>query len=243
MKIIVSKTYDQMCQKALTDLINIISKIPAPLLCVASGDSPKGIYQHLCEKVFTNLINVSGWSFVGLDEWVGLNGEDEGSCQYHLNNHLFNPLNVTDDRLCFYNGRAKTLEAECNRIEEYIKNKGGIDIAVVGLGMNGHVGMNEPGTAANHHSHVAEIAAQTQAIGQKYFSKPQSLTHGLTMGLANLAETSHVFLIVSGKNKAEIVKKLVEADISDEIPATFLRTHPSFTLYLDEEAGSLISIG
>lgn len=240
MKIIVANTYEAMCTMALDDLILLTQPISNPLVCPASGDSPKGLYEQLVNRVATKQLDVSHWNFVGLDEWGGINGSDEGSCRFHLNNQLFGPLKVPGDKLAFYDGRAEDLQAECQRIEDFITDHNGIDVAIVGLGMNGHVGMNEPGTPANLHSHVAEIDAVTQQVGQKYFTQKQSLTQGLTLGIANLMEAKNIMLLVSGKKKAAIVKRMLEEEISEQLPAGLLRNHPGLVIYLDKDAASLI---
>ena len=171
------------------------------MLCTASGDSPAGLYKELIRQVNEKKIDVSGWYFVSLDEWLGLNGDDEGSCRFHLNNQLFNPLQVAENNIGFFDGRAKDPEMECERIENFITGHGGIDIAIVGLGMNGHVGMNEPGTSPSLFAHIADIDTITQKVGQKYFKKEQQLTHGLTLGISSLMEARYVMLIVSGHKK------------------------------------------
>ena len=241
MKIIIEENYDDLCRHALDDLLAIMQPVSHPLICIASGDSPKGLYQQLTNRVHQKQVDISAWNFVGLDEWVGMNGDDEGSCKFHLDKQLFNPLQVDNERLCFFDGRAENLEAECQRIENFIAQHNGIEAAIVGLGLNGHVGMNEPGSPATLHAHVSEIDPHTAAVGQKYFTHPQSLTHGLTMGIANLLEAKNVFIIVSGKHKAEIVKRILDEEVSETIPATLLRNHPGLALYVDKEAASLIN--
>ncbi len=239
MKIIVEDTYENMCNTALKDLLQLTAQYSSPLICSASGDSPKGLYNQLTNAVQQQQIDTSDWHFVGLDEWAGMNGNDEGSCRFHLNNQLFNPLNVPEEKCCFFDGRAANLQLETRRVEEYIQTHGGIDIAIIGLGMNGHVGMNEPGTPIYLGCHIAEIDLETQEIGQKYFNHPQTLTHGLTMGIANLMQARSILLLVSGNRKARIVKEVLEAEISAQIPATILRNHPGCIIYLDKEAASL----
>ncbi len=160
-----------------------------------------------------------------------MNGNDEGSCRYHLNNQLFHPLNVSENNIAFFNGRAKDPQIECKRIDMRLKLTVELIIAIVGLGMNGHVGMNEPGTSATLHSHVAEIDPITQQVGQKYFKEKKEITGGLTLGIANLMEAKNVMLIVSGKKKAEILKRVLEEEISEKLPASLLRNHPNFTVY------------
>jgi galactosamine-6-phosphate isomerase len=236
MKIFVTDSYQNMSKKAVDEVIHITTALEKPLISPASGDSTAGLYNEIAERARRNEMNISNWHFVGLDEWVGMNGNDEGSCRYHLNLQLFRPLHITEDRICFFDGRASEQEKECERVDDYILQHGGIDVAIVGLGMNGHVGMNEPGTPRNTHAHVAEIAEATQMVGQKYFKSQQNLDYGLTLGIATLMEARHIILLVSGKHKAAITQKIIEEEVSEQLPASLLRNHPSFKIFMDEDA-------
>lgn len=241
MQIIVNESYKSMSEKCVNDLLEFISPLKNPLLCTASGDTPKGMYKELIKQVHEKRIDVSNWHFIGLDEWAGMNGNDEGSCRYHLNNDLFHPLQIKEDKIIFFDGRAKNLQAQCDGIEDYISLMGGIDVAIVGLGMNGHVGMNEPGTSPELYSHIADIDVMTQAVGQKYFKSEQLLTKGLTLGLATLQKSSFVMLLANGIKKASIIRKIFEEDASPQLPATLLLNHKKIGIYLDKEAASLIT--
>ena len=180
------------------------------------------------------------WNFVGLDEWMGMNGTDEGSCRYHLDKQLFHRLKIKESQICFFDGRAKDPELECERVENYISRQGGIDIAIIGLGLNGHVGMNEPGTSPKLRSHVTAIDATTQQSAQKYFKEPRPVTHGLTLGIADLMDAKHIILLVSGEKKAGIARQILEEEISEQLPATVLRSHPGLRIYLDSAAAKEI---
>lgn len=236
MKIFISGTYESMSKKVADELIQKTQSFEKPLICTASGDSQIGLYKEIVERVERKELDISNWIFVGLDEWVGMNGNDEGSCRYHLNRQLFHPLRVSDDRICFFDGRADDLQMECERIETFIDDHGGMHVAILGLGINGHVGMNEPGISRNIRSHIADLTEMTQKVGQKYFKTEQKLDRGLTLGIASLMEAHHIFLIVSGSHKAEIASKIIEDEISAQLPGTLLRNHPSFEIFLDEGA-------
>jgi glucosamine-6-phosphate isomerase len=240
MKLIVADSYEEMSRQACQDLIDAVQGIEFPLICPASGDSPAGLYRELVLRYRQNNLPVAGWSFVGLDEWVGMNESDEGSCKFHLNNQLFRPLQIKEDRICFFDGRQKNLELECTRAEKFIQTKGGIDLAIVGLGLNGHVGMNEPDTIPSLRTHVSAIDPETQQIGQKYFTEKKTLTKGITLGIANILASKHIYLLVSGSRKAGIVKKVIEGDITGKVPASFLRRHEGLRIYLDSAAASLL---
>jgi glucosamine-6-phosphate isomerase len=240
MKIIISNTYEAMSKKAADDITDLTQSLINPVLCTASGDSPAGLYKELIRQVNEKNIDVSGWYFVSLDEWLGMNGHDEGSCRFHLNNQLFHPLQVAENNIGFFDGRAKDPEMECERVENFITGHSGIDIAIVGLGMNGHVGMNEPGTSL--FAHIADIDTITQKVGQKYFKKEQQLTHGLTLGISSLMEARYVMLIVSGEKKAAIVQQVLEGKISEQFPASLLRLHKGLRVYLDNDAATNLKI-
>ncbi len=238
MKITIKDSYEAISREAVNDLLKNLQGINRPLLCTASGDSPKGLYKELVIQVKEKGIDISEWTFLSLDEWLGMNEKNEGSCRFHLNNDLFIPLNVQQDKIIFFDGRAADPVGECKRIEEFVKHSGGIDVAIVGLGMNGHVGMNEPGTPASSRTHLAEIDSTTQTVGQKYFKSNQQLTHGLTLGIATIMEAETVMLIVSSAKKASIVQAVLENDVSESLPASLMRNHKSFLVYLDSGAAS-----
>lgn len=240
MNIIVKDTYQELSKQIVDDLIQFVSSNSHPLVCTASGDSPKGVYEEIVRRVEKNELDVSQWNFVGLDEWANMNGNDEGSCRYHLNQHFFSPLKISNDRVCFFDGRADA-EKECEQTETFIQQHGSINVAILGLGMNGHIGMNEPGTSPALRSHVADIDPQTQQVGQKYFSSQQQLSHGITLGIATLMDAKHIILVVNGTHKAGIVKRILESEISEQLPATLLRNHPGFNIYLDSAAAQFTS--
>jgi galactosamine-6-phosphate isomerase len=241
MKIFVAATYELLSKQAADEVTRIMQSRKHPLICPASGDSPAGLYKELVKRANSKKLNTSDWFFVGLDEWIGLNADDEGSCLYHLNAQLFHPLKISEERICFFNGRVNDLDAECKKTENFILQHGGIDVAILGVGMNGHVGMNEPGTSANTFSHVIDLDSTTAQVGQKYFKKQQTLKQGITLGIASLMEAKNLIVLISGKHKAGIAEKIIKSDVSEKLPATLLRNHPSLTIYLDKEAAANIA--
>ena len=240
MRIVIAQTYAAISLQAANDVKEILQSAPQPLLCVASGDSPAGLYSELVHQYNTNHFDASKCSFVGLDEWLGMNETDEGSCQYYVDQQLFQPLQVTEERICFFDGRAVHPENECSKTEAFIQQHSGIDVAIIGLGLNGHVGMNEPHTPASTRTHIADIDPLTAQTGQKYFKEQRTLSQGITLGLATLFEAKNIFLIVSGGRKAAIVKQVIEGEISEAVPASLLRNHAGFSVYLDADAAQLL---
>ena len=240
MKVKIKDTYDAMSKQAAEDLLLMLQLLDKPLVCVASGASPAGLYKELVRLVKAAGTDTSTWHFVGLDEWKGMDGSDEGSCRDHLNHQLFNPLSVAEQRICFFDGRAKDIVSECQRVEDFIQQFERINVAILGIGVNGHIGMNEPGTPASLRSHVADIHPTTQQIGQKYFKEPRQLDKGLTLGIATLLEAKHLILLASGESKAKSVYEMLHAPKSEEMPATLLREHTNLLIYLEKEAAKCL---
>lgn len=240
MKLIVRDTYEAMSQQAASDIAQITQSLTAPVFCPASGDTPTALYKAMVTLAKEDKLACKNWWYVGLDEWMHMNGSDAGSCRYYVDKQLFEPLQIDAQRVCFFNGRAADAVAECERVEAFVAEHKGIDVAILGLGLNGHIGMNEPGTAASARSHVSQLDVQTQQVGQKYFAEPTAITSGLTLGIATLKEAKHILLLVSGARKANIVKQVVEGEVSEAVPATLLRDHPGFTIYLDKDAAQFL---
>jgi glucosamine-6-phosphate isomerase len=238
MKIIVNESYEDMSRAAAKEILQLLQPLSSPLICIASGDTPAGLYREMVDQVNKKRIKTSEWNYVGLDEWMGMNGYMEGSCRYYIDQQLFDPLNVPIKRIAFFDGTVSDPGHECERVERFIQAHKKIDIAILGLGMNGHIGMNEPGTSASLRSHVSKLDPQTQEVGQKYFKSKTPLTKGLTLGLATILEAKDIFLLVSGTKKATIANKMITEEISEQLPCTLLRNHKGLRMYLDKEAAA-----
>ena len=230
-----------MSTRAAEETVKHLGSSARPLLCAASGNSPLGLYKELVNWHNKGQLDIASWFFLGLDEWVGMNRTDKGSCGFLVDQELILPLKVRREQTCFFDGRTLDTTKECMRVELFIQERGGIKVGVVGLGMNGHIGLNDPGTSVHLRSHVSVLDPQTGVVGQKYFENPRALTHGITLGLATLMDSSHIILVVSGKSKAKIVKRVIEGEMSDQVPGTLLRDHPSLSIYLDSEAAELLT--
>jgi glucosamine-6-phosphate isomerase len=240
MKLIISGTYEAMSRRAADDLLGLMTNPGSKLICPASGDTPSGLFKELVERCRNQNANLADWKFISLDEWAGMNGETAGSCRDYLNRQLFHPLEIKKEHIFFFDGKQE-LEPQCGQAEAFINAHRGIQVCILGLGLNGHVGMNEPGTPGDSRTHVAAIAEETQKTGQKYFPAAQSLTHGITLGVGSIFDSAHIMLLVSGKKKAAIVKALVEHPVTEAIPVTLLKNHPDFSIYLDADAASALS--
>ncbi len=241
MKLDVKPNYDEMCRTAANLIISYVKKKPSALLCFPSGDTPTGIFSYLLDDVNKGNVDFKDCSFVGLDEWVGLNGSHEGSCRHYMDQHLFFPLNIHPDQIHFFDGAALNIENECKRIDAFIRESGRIDLMMVGLGLNGHVGLNEPGVDFQIYSHASPLAQKTKDSAQKYFKEAVLLTDGITLGPRHLQEAEVAVLVASGISKAEIIVKALEEEVSNSIPASIFQNHPNAYVFLDREAATRLS--
>jgi glucosamine-6-phosphate deaminase len=240
MEIRIHSNYEDMCRAAASFVAGHIRNKPSALICLPSGDTPTGMLRDLVDDVQEGRLDLSQCHFVSLDEWAGLNGGDEGSCRRYMDEHFFQPLNIGPDRIWFFNGRATDLKEECERIDRLVSSRGGIDLMMVGLGMNGHVGLNEPGTDFGLYAHVSVLAEQTKEVAKKYFREEVPLSHGITLGPRHLLEARIAVLIASGSKKAEIVARSIEGEVALEVPASMLQRHENAFAYLDSDAAGLL---
>jgi glucosamine-6-phosphate isomerase len=231
----------QLADFVATEMVELIQSKPGAVICLASGNSPKLSCELFVQKALATDLNTSNFFFVGLDEWVGLGPDTYGSCHYDFETRIFEPLKLASSQYHLFNGLANDLQKECTTMDNVIKEKGGIDLMVVGIGMNGHIGFNEPGSNFNSLSHVAKLEAMTTSIGQQYFNEPMALNKGITLGLAHLMAAKKVLLIANGSAKASVIKKAAEEKPDPSLPATIMQLHPNGFILVDEEAASLLN--
>ena len=241
MKIRIDTDYNNMCRAAADFVADHIRNKPASLVSLPSGDTPTGIFRILVDDVREGKLDISNCHFVGLDEWAGLSAGDDGSCRHYMDEHFFLPLAVDADRIHFFDGAAPDLEEECRKIDQFVREKEGIDLMMVGLGMNGHIGLNEPGVDFNLYSHLSELAEDTKEVAKKYFRKAVSLTYGITLGPRHLLEAKVAVLIASGSGKAVSVASTIEGEVTPDLPASIFQRHQNAYVYLDKNAASMLS--
>jgi glucosamine-6-phosphate deaminase len=238
MKIKTYKNYDEMSRAAADLIIQQVKNKPDSLLCFPSGDSPAGVFRCLIADALKGKVDFSQCYFVGLDEWVGMSKDDEGSCTNFLYEHFFTPMQIQPERVTFFDARAADLDAACMAMDDFIKLHGPLDIMLVGIGMNGHIGLNEPGTDFNLYAHHAPLAPVTISVGQKYFKQQTPLHEGITLGLKHLQEAKTSMLIAAGIKKAGIIAQALGGEVSGQLPASIFQILPTAVVILDEGAAS-----
>lgn len=232
------KDKEELSQMVANYIIALLQNKPEATIVLTSGDTPKRAYQIIAEKASSKLFDKC--MLIGLDEWVGIGPDSEGSCRYIVDEHLLKPLAISSKNFTFFDSLNSDLGSECKRIDNLIFDRGGLDFIIVGIGLNGHIGLNEPGYSFDNYCHVSDLEQMTIDVGQKYFNSETQLSKGITIGLKHLLEAKVAMLMASGKNKARIIHQTVNADINTKIPSTVFRLHTNAEVWLDETAGKLI---
>jgi glucosamine-6-phosphate isomerase len=228
--------YSTLCKATADLMIDYLHSKKNAFVCLASGHTPIGVFQQLAQAVSKKELDVSKCTFLILDEWIGIEPEDAGSCLSMLTKDFFAPLHIHSSQIKSFDVTARDLQKECNRINDLIEKNGWLDIMLVGVGTNGHIGMNEPGTSFDSYSHVSELAEETKTVGQKYFEKSTKLSQGITLGLKHLREAKLPIVMASGEKKAAILAKAFQSKPSIQIPVSIVQLIAQGYLMLDSAA-------
>ena len=240
MELKIYKDYKTLSQQIADEIIALVKHKPGAVICMASGETPRLTCQLLTQKATQQKADFSKFTFIGLDEWIGIPPENGGSCRYFFESLLIKPLHLSAGQVHLFNALSDDLAGECKKMDKVISGKGGIDLMIVGIGMNGHIGFNEPGVSFDNYSHVIDLDDITVSVGQKYFKSAVTLKQGITLGLKYLLESKKAIVMANGIKKAEVIKKAVHDEISNQFPATIIQKHTHCEVMIDEEAASLL---
>lgn len=241
MKIIRTKNYEEMSEEAAKIFLEVISKKADAVLGLATGSTPVGMYKLFTKWNKEGKMDFSKVSTVNLDEYVGLPGTHDQSYRYFMNDNLFDHVNIDKSKTNVPNGMAEDLQNECKRYDDVIKSKGQVDIQLLGLGQNGHIGFNEPSDAFSDGTNVVILTESTREANKRFFKSIDEVPKkAITMGLGSILHAKKVVMVANGKAKADAVAAMVNGPISPKCPASILRYHDDFILVVDEEAASKI---
>ncbi len=240
MKTFISSGYAELSQAVAQNVIDCVKAKPDALICIAGGDTPLGVFAALVEAQNQGRVDFSRTQFLGLDEWLGLGLADKGSCREMVWHHFFDKLTLREEQICFFDGLTRDPQAECKRVDGYIEKHGPIDCIVLGIGMNGHIGFNEPGASPENTCHVVDLDPITQTVSVKYFGTPREVKQGISLGLKTILASKKIVLMASGEKKAAIVAQTVNHPASVEIPSTLAKTVPQANLFVDNAAASAL---
>jgi glucosamine-6-phosphate deaminase len=240
MKQIIYNDYNEMSVKTAEMIASIILKKPDALLCFPAGETSVGTFEHLIRLNHTGKLSFKKCKIVGLDEWANIGEMRKENCYSFLKKHLFDHIDYSEENLCFFDGESSNLKQECVKTDNFIGKYGPIDMVLLGVGMNGHLGLNEPGTSFELYSHIVALDETTKIVGQKYFSGKVELTAGISLGIKYIMESNTVILQMNGDKKAEVVRKLIDSKISPSFPASAIKAHGNAYLILDKEAAKYL---
>lgn len=224
MRIIDCEDYDALSKRAATLVISEINQRKDLLLCAATGRSPIGLYDRLVEQARTDRALVDALRIIQLDEWGGLAEDAPGSCGHYLKSRLLDPLGISPARYIGF-AAAEDPEQECQRIRSALAKGGPIDLCVLGLGLNGHIGFNEPGPVLLPYCHVAQLSEESRRHAM-VGGMNEAPRFGLTLGLQEILAARRILLLVTGEGKSEALAGLLSGEVSTTLPASFLWLHP-----------------
>ena len=243
MKIYKAKDYKDMSRKAANIISAQVIMKPNCVLGLATGSTPIGTYDQLVEWYNKGDLDFSEVTTVNLDEYKGLPRTNDQSYYYFMHQHLFDRVNIDPERTNVPNGMEPDAEKECGRYEELIRSLGGVDLQLLGLGHNGHIGFNEPGEAFEKETHCVDLTESTIEANKRFFASADDVPkQAYTMGIKTIMQAKKILIVVNGENKADIGERAFFGPVTPEVPASILQLHNDVTLVGDEEALAKIEI-
>lgn len=237
MRIYRAKDYADMSRKAANIISAQVIMKPDCVLGLATGSTPIGVYRQLIEWYNKGDIDFSAVNTVNLDEYRGLAPDHAQSYAYFMRTNFFSHINISMENTNIPNGLAPDADAECARYESVIEKLGGVDMQLLGLGHDGHIGFNEPEEAFEKQTHLTDLKPQTIEANQRFFGDGEKVpAQAITMGIKSIMQAKKILLIVSGEDKASILQKTLEGPVTPQIPASILQLHNDVTVVADEAA-------
>ena len=242
MQIYRAKDYHDMSRKAANIISAQVIMKPSCVLGLATGSTPIGTYRQLIEWYEKGDLDFAHVTSVNLDEYKGLSGDNDQSYRYFMNHNFFSHINIPMERTFVPNGLEKNSDAACAAYNEIIRSCGGIDLQLLGLGHNGHIGFNEPGEAFEKETHCVDLTESTIEANKRFFEKEEDVPRqAYTMGIKNIMQARTILLVVSGEDKADILAQVLEGPITPQVPASILQLHNDVTVVADEAALSKLT--
>jgi glucosamine-6-phosphate deaminase len=241
MNIIVTRDYEEMSQKAAEIIASKIKDNASCVLGLATGSSPIGTYKNLIKMVENKEISFKNVNTYNLDEYCGISKQHPQSYYYFMHDNLFNHVDIDERHVHLPSATGKTREDFEKNCQEYNNqlNQVSVDLQLLGIGGDGHIGFCEPGTKTTQETFVVELTDRTRQDNKRFFNSLEEVpTHAMTMGIANIMRAKSILMLISGANKAETVEKLMSHNITTDFPASVLWLHPNCTVIIDEAAYS-----
>lgn len=240
MNISVFENIDEISKASGNLIASQVIENPKCVLGLATGSTALIPYKTMIDLYNSGAVSFKDVTTFNLDEYVGLEPENENSYHRFMNDNLFSKTDIDTDKTNFLDGLAKDIEKECSEYDERIEKAGGIDIQLLGIGSDGHIAFNEPCEFFPENTHIVELDERTIKDNSRFFNTIEEVpTKALTMGIGSIMKAKKIILIANGKNKAEAIKKMVKGEIDPMCPSSILRLHPNVVVMLDKDAASL----
>ena len=237
MKVLVFDNYNEMSVAAANIIADVVRAKPDGVLGLATGSTPVGMYNCLADMCKNGELDFSDIKSVNLDEYYPISPDNRQSYRYFMNHNLFYHININLENTNVPAGDAADADAECERYEKLIDSLGGIDVQVLGIGQNGHIGFNEPEEKLYSDTHVTALTESTMQANARFFSEDEIMPDkALTMGMGSIFKADKILVLANGKSKRDAVKQLVSGRITTSCPVTLLNLHKDVTLICDKEA-------
>ena len=237
MKVLVFESYEEMSRAAADIMADVVKSKPDGVLGLATGSTPIGMYNCLADMCKSGELDFSNVKTVNLDEYYPISPDNRQSYRYFMNENLFSKININIDNTNVPAGNAEDADLECQRYEKLIDSLGGIDIQVLGIGQNGHIGFNEPEEKLYAETHVTGLTESTMQANARFFSEDEVMPDkALTMGMGSIFKAAKILVLANGKSKRDAVNQLVSGRITTSCPVTLLNLHKDVTLICDKEA-------
>ncbi len=237
MKIYKTKDYDAMSRKAASVIAAQMTLKTDSVLGLATGSTPVGTYKQLIQWYQEGILDFSDITSVNLDEYRGLSPESDQSYRYFMNHNLFDHVNIKKECTYVPDGLEADSETACKKYDEIIEQVGGIDLQILGLGHNGHIGFNEPGEFFEKTTHCVDLTESTIEANKRFFEKEEDVPRqAYTMGIQTIMKAKMILLLVSGEGKAQILRDVICGPVTPKVPASILQMHPNVIIIADEAA-------
>jgi len=237
MEIIVTRDYDEMSRVAANTLKTFIKENPNAILGLPTGRTPEGMYHYLTEDYKNEGLDFSGIRTFNLDEYLGLDLTHPNSYHYFMKQKFFKHININKNNTYIPNGKTKDIDKECKEYEQKIADAGGIDIQILGIGKNGHIGFNEPSNSLKLETHLVELTENTiKSNSELFHSKEEVPRRAITMGIGTIMKAKKIIVLASGKQKKNIMNRAMNGHITTSIPASILQLHKDVLVIADEDA-------
>jgi len=242
MEVIITSNYDEICEEAARIIHRAWKRKNNLVLGLATGKTPLGVYKKIIELYHKREMDFSQVVAFTLDEYMGLEEDHPQSFSNYMKKNFYQHINIKKENIFQLEGKPANIETHCMEYEEKIKNSGGIDVQILGIGRNGHIGFNEPSSSLASRTRVKTLSQETIEDNARFFNNRKDVPRFcLTMGIGTVMDAKMIILLASGKNKSEAILKSIEGPVTASVPASVLQLHPQAKIIVDEEASSLLA--